>query len=68
MKFDIQEVAALLHIHEKASGHPRLKPLVDATMKHLEEIAEATAGGEKPEESFAPMTDEQAEDITKRSA
>jgi hypothetical protein len=46
MKFDLNEIAALLHIHEKATGHPKLKPIADAAMKHLETMAEETA---KPE-------------------
>ncbi len=51
MRFDLQEVAALLHIHEKAMGHPKLKAISDAAMKHLEEVAKATEGPEeKPEE------------------
>lgn len=41
--FDLQEVAALLHIHEKALGHPKLKPLADAAQKQLEAVAEDTA-------------------------
>jgi len=43
MRHDLNEVAALLHIHEKATGHPRLKPLADAAMKALEDMAEETA-------------------------
>jgi len=43
MRHDLNEVAALLHIHEKAMGHPRLKPLADAAMKALEDMAEETA-------------------------
>jgi len=35
MRHDLNEVAALLQIHEKATGHPRLKPLADAAMKAL---------------------------------
>ncbi len=49
MRHDLNEVAALLQIHEKAMGHPRLKPLADAAMKALEDMAEETA--KKPEES-----------------
>ena len=41
--FDLQEVAALLHIHEKALGHPKLKPLADAAQMQLEAVAEDTA-------------------------
>ncbi len=47
MRFDLNEVSSLLHIHEKATGHPKLKPLADAAMKHLETLAEETA---KPEQ------------------
>lgn len=43
MKFDLNEVAALLHIHKESMGHPRLKPLADAAMKQLEDHAEETA-------------------------
>jgi len=43
MRHDLNEVAALLQIHEKAMGHPRLKPLADAAMKALEDMAEETA-------------------------
>jgi hypothetical protein len=86
MKFDLQEIAALLHIHEKALGHPRLKPLSDAVMKHLEGLADEEAqrtAPPKPEveaeavedESTTvpssreePPTEEQFEDINKRSA
>ena len=46
MRFDLNEVSSLLHIHEKAMGHPKLKPLADAAMKHLEALADETA---KPE-------------------
>ena len=40
MKYDLSEVAALLHVHEKATGHPRLKPLADAAMAQLEKYAD----------------------------
>src|SRR5216684_4875901 len=46
MRHDLNEIAALLQIHEKAMGHPRLKPLADAAMKALQDMAEETA---KPE-------------------
>ena len=51
MKFDLNEISALLHIHEKATGHPKLKPLADAAMKHLETMAEDTA---RPPETTEP--------------
>ena len=57
MRHDLNEVAALLQIHEKAMGHPRLKPLADAAMKALEDMAEETARpdlGPKPD----PVPDE----------
>lgn len=40
MRFNLTEVASLLHIHEKAMGHPKLKSIADAAMKHLESLAE----------------------------
>jgi len=49
MRHDLNEVAALLQIHEKAMGHPRLKPLADAAMKALEDMAEETAKKPEPE-------------------
>jgi len=49
MRHDLNEVAALLQIHEKATGHPRLKPLADAAMKALEDMAEETAKKPEPE-------------------
>ena len=49
MKHDLNEVAALLQIHEKAMGHPRLKPLADAAMKALEDMAEETVKKPEPE-------------------
>jgi len=53
MRHDLNEVAALLHIHEKAMGHPQLKPLADAAMKALEDMAEETAKKpEPPEETW----------------
>lgn len=55
MRHDLNEVAALLHIHEKATGHPRLKPLADAAMKALEDMAEETA---KPQAEPEPEPDE----------
>ncbi len=58
MRHDLNEVAALLHIHEKATGHPRLKPLADAAMKALEDMAEETARPSPPtEESSAEIPD-----------
>src|SRR6266436_5319111 len=55
MRHDLNEVAALLQIHEKAMGHPRLKPLADAAMKALEDMAEETA--KKPEPEPEPWVD-----------
>ncbi len=43
MKFDLNEVSALLHVHEKAMGHPKLKPIADQAMKALEQFAEESA-------------------------
>jgi len=56
MRHDLNEVAALLHIHEKAMGHPRLKPLADAAMKALEDMAEETA---KPQAEPEPEPTEE---------
>lgn len=36
MKFNVSEIAALLHVHEKAMGHPKLKPIADQAMAELE--------------------------------
>jgi hypothetical protein len=61
MSFDLQEIAALLHIHEKAIGHPRLKPLSDAVMKHLESLADEEAQRNAPskvEAEAEPVEDE----------
>ena len=61
MSFDLQEIAALLHIHEKAVGHPRLKPLSDAVMKHLEGLADEEAqrnAPPKPEAEAEAVEDE----------
>ena len=58
MRHDLNEVAALLQIHEKAMGHPRLKPLADAAMKALEDMAEETARPAPPiEESSTEIHD-----------
>lgn len=35
-KFDIAEISALLHVHEKAMGHPKLKAIADQAMAELE--------------------------------
>ncbi len=59
MKFDLNEISALLHIHEKAGGHPKLKPIADAAMKHLETMAEETS---KPVESEPSKEVEQEDD------
>jgi len=56
MRHDLNEVAALLQIHEKAMGHPRLKPLADAAMKALEDMAEETA---KPQAEPEPEPTEE---------
>jgi len=40
---DWNEVEQLLDVVTKASGHPKLKPLVDAAMRELEQIAEEVA-------------------------
>jgi hypothetical protein len=56
MKFDLNEISALLHIHEKAMGHPKLKSIADAAMKHLETMADETA---RPE----AMVESEAEDL-----
>lgn len=37
-KFNTDEIASLLHIHEKAMGHPRLNNIRDAAMDRLNEI------------------------------
>ena len=60
MRHDLNEVAALLQIHEKAMGHPRLKPLADAAMKALEDMAEETAKKPEPPEETLVDTDEGA--------
>jgi len=62
MRHDLNEVAALLQIHEKAMGHPRLKPLADAAMKALEDMAEETAKKpEPPEETWVDTREGAAE-------
>jgi hypothetical protein len=43
MKFDLNEIAALLHIHKEAMGHPQLKPLADQAMVQLHAFASETA-------------------------
>jgi hypothetical protein len=43
MKFDLNEIAALLHIHKEAMGHPQLKPLADQAMVQLHAFAAETA-------------------------
>ncbi len=48
MKFDLNEVSALLHVHEKAMGHPKLKPIADQAMKALEQFAEDSAPAPTP--------------------
>src|SRR6266481_8554328 len=58
MRHDLNEVAALLQIHEKAMGHPRLKPLADAAMKALEDMAEETA---RPQAEPEPEPTEEVE-------
>jgi hypothetical protein len=57
MKFDLEEVAALLHIHEKATGYPKLKPIADAAMKHLEELSTSMLPKPEPIEE-APVEPE----------
>lgn len=48
---DWQEAYALLHVVEKAQGHPQLKVLRDAAMAKLEEHAEILKQGiPEPEE------------------
>lgn len=54
---DWQEAYALLHVVEKASGHPQLKVLRDEAMKKLEEHAEILKLGK-------PTEDEEEEDAS----
>lgn len=63
MKFDLNEVAALLHIHKESMGHPKLKALADASMKHLEGLAEETGKAveaEKAEQAKKAIEEAQA--------
>jgi hypothetical protein len=64
MRFDLNEVSALLHIHEKAMGHPKLKPLADAAMKHLEAMAEETAKPEPEPEAWVDTGEGAAEPVS----
>lgn len=64
MKFDLNEVAALLHIHKESMGHPKLKALADASMKHLEGLAEETGKSleaEKAEQAKKAAEEAQAQ-------
>lgn len=68
IKFDMEAVAALLHIHEKALGHPKLKPLADAAQKQLEVVAADTAKQLEVEKAEEAEAARQAEEAARQEA
>lgn len=38
-EYDFNRASLLLHVHEKTMGHPKLKPLMDAALDELHEMA-----------------------------
>lgn len=67
MKFDLNEIAALLHIHKEAMGHPQLKPLADQAMVQLHSFAKETAM-QMAEQKKAEAEKAQAEAATRAEA
>lgn len=47
MSLNLERIAALLNVHKETIGHPNLKPIGDATMRELEELA----AGQREEEA-----------------
>jgi hypothetical protein len=46
---DYDKILQLLLVHEKASGHPKLKVIVDTAMAELEDLCHPEVKAEDPE-------------------
>lgn len=55
---DLQHLAALFHLHEKAQGHPRLKAIGDEAMKQLEQYAKSLEPEQAQPESIEATSDQ----------
>lgn len=64
----LKHLSDLLHLHEKALGHPKLKAISDEAMKQLEEHAKTLEPVPEVKAETAKVEDDQGQPIDQEEA
>jgi hypothetical protein len=64
----LSHLSALVHLHEKTLGHPKLKAISDEAMKELEAAAKSLEPEKDPAEVVLAGDEDQGQDIDQEEA